>query len=93
MGRPLAALALAALALGARAAGALELQGTWYVLVHYQDKESPKPDAWRWEDRVWKFEKKGDQLVWTEYPIVIFQDESGRFERLGGSHAARVVDA
>jgi len=93
MGRVLTLLAFAALALGARVAGAVELEGTWYVLVHYQDKESPKPDAWRWEDRVWKFEKKGDQLIWTEYPIVVFTDETGRFEGLGASHAARVVDA
>jgi hypothetical protein len=87
----LAALALAVI--GARSASAVELEGTWYVLVHYQDKDSPKPDEWRWEDRVWKFEKKGDQLVWTEYPIVVFEDETGRFEALGGNRAARVVAA
>ena len=67
----------------APAARAVELEGTWYVLVHYQDKESPKPEAWHWEDRVWKFERKGDRLEWTDYPIVVFEDERGRFENLG----------
>ena len=30
----------------------------------------PNADAPRWDDRVWVFEKKGDRLAWTEYPIV-----------------------
>jgi len=77
----------------APAARSVELEGTWYVLVHFQDKESPKPDAWRWEDRVWKFERKGDQLEWTEYPLVIFDDETGRFESARGGSAVRVVGA
>jgi hypothetical protein len=89
-----AALALVGAALAAAPAGAVELEGSWYVLVHYQDKESPKPDAWRWEDRVWKFEKKGDRLEWTEYPIVVFDDEKGRFENLGRmGHESRVAGA
>ena len=88
-----AALVLLASALLAAPARAVELEGTWYVLVHYQDKESPKPDAWRWEDRVWKFERKGDRLEWTEYPLVIFDDETGRFESARGGSAVRVVGA
>jgi len=88
-----AALLLAGSLLAAAPAGAIELEGTWYVLVHFQDKESPKPDAWRWEDRVWKFERKADRLEWTDYPIVVFDDEKGRFDSLGSNHAARVVEA
>jgi hypothetical protein len=73
---------------------AVDLDGYWYVLVHYQDKDSNKPDAWRWDDRVWRFERKGgDKIEWTDYPMVSFQDESGRFERLSGNRAARVVAA
>ncbi len=65
----------------APAAGAVDLTGTWYVLVHYTDDASGKPDAMRWEDRIWVFEHSGGNLTWTDYPIVVFGDESGRFER------------
>jgi len=90
-----ARVALAALlVLGAAApARAVDLEGTWYVLAHYQDSQSNKPEAWRWDDRVWRFHRNGDALEWTEWSIVVFQDEGGRFEALGGSRAARVVAA
>lgn len=85
------ALALA-LACGlAGPAAAVDLEGTWYVLMHYQDSESGKPDQWRWDDRVWKFAKKGDRLEWTEYPIVQFGDDTGRFEQARGGRAVRVL--
>jgi hypothetical protein len=82
-----------ALALAAPTRAELNLEGTWYLLVHFQDSETAKPEAWRWDDRIWVFERQGDQLQWTEYPIVVFQDESGRFENLGGNRASRVVQA
>lgn len=88
-----AAFAAALLLTAAAPAGAVDLEGTWYVLVHYQDAESNRPDAWRWDDRVWRFRRVGDGLEWTEFSIVVLQDESGRFERLGGNRAARVVAA
>lgn len=85
------AFALAA-ALGfARDALAVTLDGFWYVLVHYQDGESNKPEQWRWDDRVWKFETKGDRLEWSEWPIVVLDDESGRFEPTRGGRATRVL--
>ena len=28
-------------------ARAVDLDGYWYVLVHYQDKDTNKPEAWR----------------------------------------------
>jgi hypothetical protein len=62
-------------------AGAVDLSGTWHVLVHYRDAKSPNPEAERWEDRLWDFEATEGRLRWTEYPIVIFDDETGRFER------------
>jgi len=74
-------------------AQAFDLDGYWYVLVHYQDKESNKPEAWRWEDRVWRFHQNGDLLEWTEWPIVSLQDETGRFESLSGNRSARVIGA
>ena len=74
-------------------ARAVDLEGYWYVLVHYQDKDTNKPEAWRWEDRVWRFHKSGDRLEWTDWPIVSLGDESGRFENLSGNRAARVVAA
>src|SRR5262249_34137804 len=74
-------LAALAAALAPAAAGAVELVGTWHVLVHYRDAKTANPDAERWEDRLWIFEAAGERLRWTEYPIVVFDDETGRFER------------
>lgn len=88
-----AALAGGALLAAAPASAAVDLDGTWYVLVHYQDAESNKPEAWRWDDRVWRFRRDGGRIELTEWSIVVFQDEAGRFEALGGSRAARVVGA
>jgi hypothetical protein len=75
-----------AIALGANAAVAAEpdpidLVGTWHVLVHYTDSDTANPETVRWDDRLWVFERKGTRLSWTEYPIVVFKDRSGRFER------------
>jgi len=88
----LALLLLALWPSGAVAIGADDLVGTWHVLVHYQDSKAGNPDAKRWEDRIWVFEKQGDQLRWTEYPIVVFEDDSGRFEPGEGSRLSRVLD-
>jgi len=76
----------------ARAADArVDLLGTWHVLVHYTDAESEDPLAERWYDRVWKLEMKGRSLLWTEYSIVIFANEEGRFETIGVDTASRVL--
>ena len=85
-----AALAAAVLACAAPAA-ALDLVGTWHVLVHYKDSVAHNPDAERWEDRVWVFEREGERLRWVDYPLVAFTDESGRFERLGTNRATRTL--
>lgn len=93
MRRALPALLLALVLPGAaRAVSADELVGAWHVLVHYQDSRAGNPDAKRWEDRIWVFEKEGDQLRWTDYPIVVFQDDAGRFETLGTNPRSRVLD-
>jgi hypothetical protein len=73
------AFLLAALGAAAPATG-LDLTGTWHVVVHYKDSAAQNADAARWEDRVWVFEREGERLRWIDYPIVVFQDESGRFE-------------
>jgi hypothetical protein len=86
--------ALAALALFLLAAApvrAVDLAGTWYVLVHYKDDHAENADAERWEDRVWVFERLGNRLEWTDYPIVVFEDESGRFERRDTGQYARIL--
>ena len=68
--------ALAALLVAAPAAAEdVELLGTWYVLIHYKDDNAPNPDVERWDDKVWVFAKKGRSIVWTEYPIVVFDNE------------------
>jgi len=93
--RPSVPLALAAFAVvvlpGAPARAAVDLTGTWFVLIHYTDSATANPDADRWEDKVWKIEKKGSRLQWTEYPIVVFDDGSGRFGRVGGNARARLL--
>jgi len=89
----LLALALLAGATSAARAAELTLEGTWYVLIHYRDDTTHDPQQMRWDDRIWVFERKGRDLEWREYPIVVFEDESGRFEKLGGNRAARVVAA
>ena len=91
--RRLALLAFALLAAAPAAfAQAVDLTGTWYVLVHYKDEVSGKPDALRWEDRIWVFEKNGDKLEGKDYPIVVFDDDEGRFERSRRGYS-RVVAA
>jgi hypothetical protein len=69
----------------------VQIEGTWHVLVHYTDSATSKPEQERWEDRLWVIERKGERLSWTEYPIVVFEDQTGRFERLGTNRASRVL--
>ena len=92
--RPLRTALLVLLSLlPAAAAGAVDLVGTWHVLVHYTDANTSKPEQERWFDRVWVFERKGSRLEWTEFPIAVFTDESGRFERRSNGQYARVLGA
>jgi hypothetical protein len=69
----------------------LDLVGTWHVLVHYTDDNTTHPDQLRWHDRLWVFAHENGKLVWTEYPIVVFGSEEGRFEGLGTGSAHRVL--
>jgi hypothetical protein len=91
-----ASLVVIALLLGLVAAtparAEFDVLGTWFVLAHYRDSMTANPDADRWEDRVWLIEKSGSRLKWTDYPIVVFNDGSGRFAPLGGNPRARVLD-
>ena len=72
-------------------AQAPDLIGTWHVLVHYTDKGTQNPDAKRWEDRIWEFGMEGSRLSWIDYPIVVFDDQSGRFDNSLGK-LSRVLD-
>jgi hypothetical protein len=96
-GRRLAGTACAcllAVAAGAApAAEPIDLEGTWYVLVHYRDPKTANPDAMRWKDLVWVFTRAGTRLEWAEYPIVVFDDTTGRFEAAGGNPRSRVLAA
>ncbi|MEN8160001.1 MAG: hypothetical protein ABFS41_08025 [Myxococcota bacterium] len=76
----------------AHAVSADELVGAWHVLVHYKDSNTGNPDAERWEDRIWVFEKEGTKLRWTDYPIVVFSDDTGRFDRSERGRYSRVLD-
>jgi len=82
---------LAAFAPSDAAADPPDLSGAWHVLVHYTDAASADSNRQRWDDRAWVFEPQGDRLRWTEYPIVVFDDETGRFENGGANRAARTA--
>ena len=71
--------------------GNLDLIGTWHVTVHYRDEASAIPEAERWDDKVWRFERRGSRLQWTEFPIVVFEDRAGRFEVSDGKRTVRVL--
>ncbi len=85
----LAALGLTLAVPTAASARAVDLIGTWHLLIHYRDDNSTHPDVERWDDKIWIFEKSGSRIRWTEYPIVVFVDESGRFERRDTGQYAR----
>jgi len=68
-----------------------DLIGSWHVLVHYKDENAEHPDRERWDDRVWVFEKSGSRLRWTEYPIVVFDEQTGRFDSSLG-RSSRVLE-
>lgn len=88
------ALALALVAGPARAESeAVDLIGSWHVLIHFTDDHTHDPTQMRWDDRVWVFEKVGSRLRWSEYPIVVFSDKTGRFEARGAVRAARMLHA
>jgi hypothetical protein len=87
-----ASLALLAGTRGASAEATVDLVGTWHVLIHYRDDVTHDPKQMRWDDRLWVFKRTAQGLEWSEYPIVVFQDETGRFEQsTTGLH--RVVGA
>lgn len=69
----------------------VELRGAWHLTIHYRDEASENPDTDRWDDKVWRFEERGSRLEWTEFPIVIFDDRSGRFEAHDGARERRVL--
>ena len=86
-----AAVAALVLVLPLTAAAELDLTGSWHVLIHYRDDSTSHPERDRWLDRLWVFAEKNGKLYWTEYPIVVFSDESGRFERRSSGQYARVL--
>ena len=85
------ALSLAPLPAAAATATSTDLVGTWFVLIHYRDSMTANPDSDRWADKVWKIEQKGSRLQWSEYPIVVFNDGSGRFGAVAGNPRARLM--
>ena len=86
-----AAVLCAALGLAPAAVAEVDLAGSWHVLVHYKDDATTHPERERWLDRLWVFEEKNGKLYWTEYPIVVFSDDTGRFERRASGQYARVL--
>lgn len=94
---PLLFLLLASLLLPtsafAKGKPAIELEGTWYVLIHYRDSSTANPDVDRWDERLWSFTKKGSRVQWSEYPIVVFESNEGRFGATAGNPRSRILAA
>jgi hypothetical protein len=67
------------------------LEGSWFVLVHYKDSATSNHDSDRWLDKVWTFKHKGSRLTWVEYPIVVLESSSGRFESYKGNARSRIL--
>jgi len=72
------------------AAEPVDLIGAWHVLIHYTDDNTHNPEQMRWDDKIWVFEPSGSRLRWIEYPIVVFQSQTGRFDHSQG-RLARVL--
>lgn len=68
-----------------------DLEGTWFVLIHYKDSVTKNADSDRWLDKVWTFEHRGSRLRWVEYPIVVLESTQGRFESYKGNPRSRVL--
>lgn len=75
----------------ADAQGVSDLEGTWFVLIHYKDSATHNADSDRWLDKVWTFAGKGSRLYWVEYPIVVLENSQGRFESYKGNPRSRVL--
>lgn len=86
------ALSLVFLFVAATPAAAVDLIGTWHVLIHYKDTSTIHAERERWDDRIWVFAMEGSKLRWTEYPIVVFNEQGGRFEPGAGGRMARTLD-
>jgi hypothetical protein len=71
--------------------GVSDLEGTWFVLIHYKDSATSNADSDRWLDKVWTFAGKGSRLYWVEYPIVVLENSQGRFESYKGNPRSRVL--
>jgi hypothetical protein len=72
---------------------AFPVEGLWYVLIHYTDDHATDPAAWHWEDHLWSLQRKEQTLIWRDFPIVIFDDVTGRFERVGPNPLSKVSGA
>ncbi|MCH7600516.1 MAG: hypothetical protein IH973_12230 [Myxococcales bacterium] len=70
-----------------------DLLGTWYIVVHYRDTTVGSADGEQWEDKVWTFDYRGSRLLWTEYPVVLFDDDRGRQELLASGRSIRSAGA
>jgi hypothetical protein len=72
---------------------AFPIEGLWYVLIHYTDDHAMDPAAWHWEDHLWSIQREDQKLRWRDFPIVIFDDGTGRFERIGPNPLSKVSGA
>lgn len=82
-------------------ADAVDLDGSWYVLVHYRDRGGDGPDEVQWLDAVWRFASEGvggdhaiaPRLRWTIFEGVRLRDARGRFEVTRDGRRARTLGA
>jgi len=71
-------------------ATAIDIEGEWYVLVHFEESsasDSETPSVVDYRDFVWRFAREGDGLRWTVVRGVGFRDDTGRSESIRGASA------
>jgi hypothetical protein len=54
----------------------VDLNGSWYVLIHYKDSQSEDKSITKFKDFVWTIEQTANTLTWEQYPYVIFSEDA-----------------
>lgn len=71
-------------------AAAIDIEGEWYVLVHFEERiasDAEAPVVVDYRDFVWRFAREGDGIRWTVLRGVGFRDGTGRTESVRGINA------
>ncbi len=59
----------------------VDLNGSWYVLIHYKDEQSEDKSITKFKDFVWTIEQTANTLTWEHYPYVLFPEDAELIRR------------